>query len=76
MKLMKYPLYIVFFSRGSDYTIMESPDFYELEEALEFFDSVASEFKQINKYDSSGGPTRVILQTIASAERSNHELSI
>jgi len=76
MKLVKYPLYTVFFSRTSDDTIMESPDFYRLEDALEFFDSVASEFKQINRYDSYESPTQVILQTSASAERSGYGLYV
>jgi hypothetical protein len=72
MKLIRYPLYTVFFSRTGDDLIMESPDFYELEEALDFFDSIASEFKQINRYDSYESPTQVILQTTASAERSGY----
>jgi hypothetical protein len=76
MKLIRYPLYTVFFSRTGDDLIMESPDFYELEEALDFFDSIASEFKQINRYDSYESPTQVILQTTASAERSGYGLFV
>jgi hypothetical protein len=76
MKLVRYPLYTVFFSRTSDDLIMESPDFYDLEEALDFFDSIASEFKQINRYDSYESPTQVILQTTASAERSGYGLFV
>lgn len=76
MRLVRYPLYTVFFSRTGDDTIMESPDFYELEEALDFFDSIASEFKQINRYDSYESPTQVILQTTASAERSGYGLFV
>ena len=76
MKLVRYPLYTVFFSRTGDDLIMESPDFYELEEALDFFDSIASEFKQINRYDSYESPTQVILQTTASAERSGYGLFV
>jgi hypothetical protein len=76
MRLVRYPLYTVFFSRTGDDLIMESPDFYELEEALDFFDSIASEFKQINRYDSYESPTQVILQTTASAERSGYGLFV
>jgi hypothetical protein len=76
MRLVRYPLYTVFFSRTGDDLIMESPDFYELEEALDFFDSIASEFKQINRYDSYESPTQVILQTTASAERSGSGLFV
>lgn len=76
MKLVRYPLYTVFFSRTGDDLIMESPDFYDLEEALDFFDSIASEFKQINRYDSYESPTQVILQTTASAERSGYGLFV
>jgi hypothetical protein len=73
---MKYPLYTVFFSLADDETIAESPDFYELEDALEFFNSVASDFKQINRYDSYESKTKVILQTTASAERSGYGLFV
>jgi len=76
MRLVRYPIYTVFFSRTGDDLIMESPDFYELEEALDFFDSIASEFKQINRYDSYESPTQVILQTTASAERSGYGLFV
>lgn len=66
----RYPNYTVFYARTSCDTIMESPDFYDLKEALDFFDSLSTDFKQLNRYDSYESPTQVVLQTTAAAERS------
>ena len=63
----KYPLFTVFYSRDKNDEIYES-DFKDLKDALEFFDSVSTEFKQINRYDSYESPTTILLQTIAWAE--------
>lgn len=69
LRLVEYPVYTVFFSLADRDLVLESPDFYRLDEALEFFHSVPSDFKQMNRYDSSESPTQVILQTTANAER-------
>lgn len=63
----KYPLFTVFYSRDKDDEVYEL-DFEDLKDALEFFDSVSTEFKQINRYDSYESPTTILLQTIAWAE--------
>lgn len=63
----EYPLFTVFYSKDKNEEIYES-DFKNFKEALEFFDSVSTEFKQINRYDSYESPTTVLLQTIAWAE--------
>jgi hypothetical protein len=67
--IRQYPVYTVFYARSCGDAIMESPDIHDFEEALEFFDSVSTDFKQINRYDSWESETQVILQTTAAAER-------
>lgn len=67
--IRQYSVYTVFYARSGGDTIMESPDIHDFEEALDFFDSVSTDFKQINRYDSWESETQVVLQTTAAAER-------
>jgi hypothetical protein len=63
----EYPLFTVFYSKGKHDEVYDS-DFKDFKDALEFFDSVSTEFKQINRYDSYESPTTILLQTLAWAE--------